>query len=77
MPTATIDRTGIMIVRVWLEADEQGFRARMTHTLDATGGEEAMVTAAEPEDVYAAVRTWVEAFVDQDRRGVAGSDADR
>ena len=77
MPTRTSDRTGIMIVRVWLETDAHGFRARMTQTLDATGREEAMATAAEPEDVYAAVRTWVEAFLDQDRLGVARPDVDR
>lgn len=69
MPIRTSDPTGIMIVRVWIEADPHGFRARMTHTLNATGRDDAMATAAEPEDVYDAVREWVEAFVDRDGAG--------
>jgi hypothetical protein len=60
------DRTGILIVRLWIEANSrEGLRARITQTLDSTGSEEAMATAAGPEDIYEVVRTWVEAFVDQ------------
>jgi hypothetical protein len=63
------DRTGILIVRLWIEGDaRQGFRARVMHTLDSTGSERAMSTSADPEDVCAVVRTWVEAFVDQGSR---------
>ena len=57
------DRTGIFIVRLWLEGNaQQGFRARMTQTLDSTG-DQKMSMAANADDVYSAVRTWVEAFV--------------
>ena len=63
MKTKTFDRTGILIVRLWIEGNaSEGFRARITQTLDATDGEQAMSTAANPEDIYAVVRTWVEAF---------------
>lgn len=66
METPYPDRTGILIVRLWIEGDaRQGFRARVTHTLDSAGSERAMSTSADPEDVYAVVRMWVEAFVDQ------------
>ncbi len=58
------DRTGILVVRLWIEANPRdGFRARITRTLDAAGPEQAAATAATPEDIYAVVRTWVEAFV--------------
>jgi hypothetical protein len=68
MATRQSDRTGILIVRLWIEADAQeGFRARITQTLDLTDREQATATAADPEDVYAVVQTWVEAFVEQDR----------
>lgn len=69
MATRHSDRTGILIVRLWIEADAQveGFRARITQTLDSTDPKQAVASAADPEDVYAVVRTWVEAFVDQDR----------
>ena len=59
------DRTGILIVRLWIEGNaHEGFRARITQTGDSAGPEKAMSTAANPEDLYAAVRTWVETFVD-------------
>ena len=64
MKTKSFDRTGILIVRLWIEGNAlEGFRARITQTLDAKGREQAMATAANPEDIYAVVRTWVETFV--------------
>lgn len=64
MKTESSDRTGILIVRLWIEGNaREGFRARITQTLDSTGREQAMASAANPEDIYTAVRTWVEAFV--------------
>ncbi len=65
MKTPTSDRTGILIVRLWIEGNaREGFRARVTRTLDSTGHEEEATTAADPEDVYAVVRSWVEAFIE-------------
>lgn len=67
MKRPSADRTGILVVRLWIEANPRdGFRARITRTLDAAGPEQADATAATPEDVYAVVRTWVEAFVTSD-----------
>jgi antitoxin component HigA of HigAB toxin-antitoxin module len=67
MKTEPLDRTGILIVRLGIEANaSEGFRARITQTLDSSGHEQAMATAASPEGIYAVVQTWVEAFVDQD-----------
>lgn len=64
MKTQSSDRTGILIVRVWIEGDARdGFRARITQTLDSAGPEQTMATAANPEDIYAMVRNWVETFV--------------
>lgn len=64
MKAQSSDRTGILIVRLWIEGNaHDGFRARITQTLDSTGPEKAMAVAANPEDVYAVVRTWVESFV--------------
>lgn len=63
------DRTGILIVRLWIEGDAHGgFRARITQALDSASREQTMATAADPEDVYAVVRTWVEAFVESGSR---------
>jgi hypothetical protein len=62
--TDAFDRTGILIVRLWIEGNATGgFRARVTQTDDSSGLEQAMTTAGNPEDLYAVVRTWVEAFI--------------
>ncbi len=58
------DRTGFLIVRLWIEGNRRdGLRARITHTLDSTGDEHEMSTAATPEEIYAVVQTWVETIV--------------
>jgi hypothetical protein len=67
MNIRSADRTGILIVRLWLEGNPRdGFRARITQTLDSTRPEQSMATAGNPDDVYAAVRTWVESFISSD-----------
>lgn len=64
MNARSSDRTGILILHVWMEGSAHDcFRARVTQTLDSTGAEQAMATAADPDDIYDIVRTWVEAFV--------------
>ena len=61
------DRTGMLIVRLWIEGSSQtGFRARVTRTLDTTGPEHAVAVTAAPDDIYSIVRTWVEEFTTTD-----------
>jgi len=58
------DRTGILIVRLWIEGNAiEGFRAHVTQTNDSAGLEQGMSTAGTPDDLYAVVRLWVEAFI--------------
>jgi hypothetical protein len=67
MTATSPDRTGILIVRLWIEGNGlAGFRARITRTLDSEGHEQEVAVAAAPDDVYAVVQGWVEAFVDQE-----------
>lgn len=64
MTTRSRDRTGFLIVRLWIEGNPRdGLRARIMQTLDSTGNEQAMSTAASPEEIYATVKTWVETIV--------------
>ena len=66
MVTRNSDRTGILILRLWLESSTpDGLRARITQTLDSTDRAHTTATAAKPEDIYDLVQAWVEAFVDQ------------
>ncbi|MEP6972533.1 MAG: hypothetical protein ABI869_00145 [Actinomycetota bacterium] len=65
MTTRSPERTGFLIVRLWIEGNRRdGLRARITQTLDSTGDEHKMTTAATPEEIYAVVQTWVEALLD-------------
>lgn len=58
------DRTGLLIVRLWIEGNAtDGFRARITQTLDSAGTERAVAMAGTPEDVSAVVQNWVDEFV--------------
>ncbi|MFA5891848.1 MAG: hypothetical protein WDA27_13005 [Actinomycetota bacterium] len=64
MKTQSSDRTGILIVRLWIEGNaREGLRAHITQTFDSASPEQAMAVAADPKDIYAAVKTWVESFV--------------
>lgn len=57
------DRTGVLIVRLWMEANHQhGLRARITQTLNSTAGEESVALAATADDICAVVKRWVEDF---------------
>lgn len=70
-----IDRSATLVVRVWLEGDADAFRARLTAVLPGEGQQvpENVAVAASPDDVVAAVRTWLDAFVrNADEDGGAG-----
>ena len=63
MKAYSADRTGILIVRLWIEGNAQdGFRARITQTLDSVIPDQARSTASTPEEIYSVVRAWVESF---------------
>jgi hypothetical protein len=63
MKASSSDRTGILIVHLWIEANaREGFRARITQTLDSGVGDQVKATAGTPEEIYAVVRRWVEEF---------------
>jgi hypothetical protein len=61
------DRTGILVLHLWIETGTpERFRARITQKFDSGDREQTASAAATPEDVYAAVRTWVTRFLDTD-----------
>lgn len=58
------DRTGLLILRLWIEGNARdGFRARITQTLDSGGMERAVAMASTPEGVRTVVQNWVDAFI--------------
>ena len=62
---ATLERTGILVIRAWLElGGEAGLRARITTRLDASAGQPLETAVASEAEVVAAVREWLNAFLD-------------
>jgi hypothetical protein len=63
MKTQTTDRTGVLILRLWIEANhETGLRARITQSLDSTAAEQPLAVAASADDICAIVKQWVHDF---------------
>jgi len=61
MKRHTPDRTGLLIVRLWVEAHhETGLRARITQCLDTTTTETSVAVASTADDIYTVVKQWVE-----------------
>jgi hypothetical protein len=60
------DRSASLLLRVWLEDETDGFRARLTSVDTSPGADEVELTvgvASSPTDVLAVVRTWLTTFV--------------
>jgi len=61
------DRSGALVVRVWLEDGADSFRGRLTSidTSPAAAGAGAATVAlvSSPRDAVEAVRTWLEEFL--------------
>lgn len=58
------DHTAVLVIRAWKEGEApEGLRARITSTLDTAAAEDAVSAAADVEEICAAVRAWVDAFL--------------
>ena len=52
------------MVRLWIEGNAiDGFRARITQTLDVTARDQTVAMAGNSEDVCAVVEEWLGAFI--------------
>jgi hypothetical protein len=58
----------MLVIRVWIEGESSdgGLRARITHTLDLSTRAEIVTAAATTDQVYAAVRDWLDAYLAAD-----------
>jgi hypothetical protein len=65
-PTTRIDRSGVLVLRVWT-ADGSSLSARLTHTLDIAAGQEETTVEGTVDGVCEAVRRWLEKFVEANR----------
>jgi hypothetical protein len=64
MNTTSTDRTGLLILRVWVDGQpSDGLRVRITQTFDSSGKEQAVAMAGSSDDACSVVREWIAAFV--------------
>jgi hypothetical protein len=64
MVTSHAERTGVLVLRVWIEHDGVGgLRARITEASDLASREETTLVAGSVEDVLRIVADWLAAFV--------------
>lgn len=68
VPAPHPQRTGLLVVRAWLEDDRpDGLRARITSTVDLARRDSAVTTAHTPEEIQEAVRAWLAALIADSR----------
>jgi hypothetical protein len=71
MKIVSPDRTGVLILRLWIEASHKtALRARITQTLDSTATEQPVGVAASAENICAVVKQWVQNFEDSNSRTI-------
>ena len=65
---AVPERTGILVIRVWVEQDDAGrLRARLTEAADL-GEPPTTMAAADVPGICAAVEAWLRRFMDSPAR---------
>jgi hypothetical protein len=61
MPQSQGYRTGVLMARVWVEDDsDRGWRCRITRTADIAQVREVSSVVSTPEQVFNAVREWLD-----------------
>ena len=51
--------TAELVIHAWLEGEPAAFRARLTGTFDTEAQERIVAVSSDPEEVVAAVRSWL------------------
>ena len=66
---AVPERTGILVIRVWVEQDDAGrLRARLTQAADLGETATTLAVAAGVPDICDAVEAWLRRFLDSPER---------
>lgn len=64
MSAAPAERTGLLVIRAWIESNGQAqLRARITRTLDLEQRAEVSTAASNRDQIVAAVETWLDVFL--------------
>jgi len=57
------ERTGVLVLRVWIEAGSGEFRARITAESELGSGERVSVVAGSLEEILEFVQGWIDEFM--------------
>lgn len=63
MATLPSERTGVLVIRAWIEGEPASLRLRITRTLDISSRDEEATAAASIDEACAVVRRWLDDFV--------------
>lgn len=75
MSASTTDRTGVLLVRLWIEANhETSLRARITQSLDTMAIEQSVAVASSSDEICKVVKQWVDDFTSGASAGLAPND---
>lgn len=58
-----MNRTGVLLVRIWLEDGSSALRARITGRSDLDRPEKTVVFASTPDEIGTLVTRWAEDFL--------------
>ena len=63
------ERSAVLVIRVWTEggSEADALRARMTQVLDLSQPETSEVVGSSRAEIVAAVESWLDAFLSQQR----------
>ena len=62
MATVPAERTGVLVIRAWIEGDPPGLRLRITRTDDIASRHEDSTVAASIDEAVEIARRWLEDF---------------
>lgn len=62
------ERSGVLVVRAWIEGDPPQLKARLTHTVDLVHGEPGSATVSTPAEIHDEIDRWLEALAAGPRR---------
>lgn len=62
MGTVPSERTGVLVIRAWINGQPPSLRLRITRTADLAARDEESTVTASVDEACAVVRRWLEEF---------------
>lgn len=62
MGTVPSERTGVLVIRAWIDGEPPSLRLRITRTADVAARDEESTVTASVDEACTVVRRWLEEF---------------